>query len=168
MMRKHNPPQNLPWKSHKNINSQVLVPLTDNNESTVPKYSHWQLQKVSKPLVNYNGFSGKFGAWLNLKFAWYYSMKLFTGIGWKNLKFFCRTLMGITCFDIIIDLDSCFGLKIRNYGQALIPVRLILWEVLMIILGLVICYCNKLRLAKYWTGLYCIPSFRARFQFPFW
>ena len=94
----------------KNINSQVLVPLTDNNESTVPKFSHWQLQKVSKPLINYNGFSDKFEAWLNLKFAWYHSMKLFTAIGWKDLKFFCRTLMGITCFDIIINLDSCFGL----------------------------------------------------------
>ena len=56
-------------------------------------------------------------------------MKLFTAIGWKDLKIFCRTLMGITCFDI--NLDSCYGLQKRNYGQVLIPVRLILWEVLV-------------------------------------
>ena len=57
-------------------------------------------------------------------------MKLYTAICWQDLKFFCRTLMGITCFDIIINLDSVFGLQKRNYGQVLIPVRLILWEVL--------------------------------------
>ena len=45
-------PQILPWKMQENIKSQVLVSLTDKNESTVPRYSPWQMRKVKIPLSN--------------------------------------------------------------------------------------------------------------------
>ena len=99
-----------PWKMQENIKSQGLVSLTGRNESTVPRYSQWQLQKVTKPLVKQNSFTYKFEFDKNLKFAWYHLIMLFAALGWHNLDLFCKTLMEITCFNIIFNLDFCFGL----------------------------------------------------------
>ena len=110
MMREHKPPLILPWKMQEDIKSQVLVSLTDKNESTEPKSSQWQLWEVTKPLVKKNGFSPKFEAYLNLKFAWYHLMMLFAAPGWKKLELFLQNPIEITCLNISLNLDSCFGL----------------------------------------------------------
>ena len=83
------------------------------NESTVPRYSQWQFQKISKPLVKKIGFGDKFEAKLNLKFVWYFLMKLFTANGWHdwNFFFFCGALMGMTYFEIIITRTPVLDLK---------------------------------------------------------
>ena len=69
MMRQQIPLKNLPLIWQEDSNFWVLVSLTDKNESTVPRYSQWQLQKISKPLVKKNGFNYKFETKVNLKFA---------------------------------------------------------------------------------------------------
>ena len=94
-MREHKVPQIFPWKMQEDIKSQLLVSLTDKNESTEPRYSRWQPWEVTTPLVKYSGFSKEFKAKLNQKFAWYHLVMLSAALGWHNLDFFCRTLMEI-------------------------------------------------------------------------
>ena len=59
----------LPSKMQESIKSQVLVSLTDKNESTVPRYSQWQQRKVAKPVSNKLVLSKKVEFNENLEFA---------------------------------------------------------------------------------------------------
>ena len=56
IMDQRKPPWILPWKMQENIIFQVLVSLTDKIESTLLRYSHWQLRKVTKTLCQREWF----------------------------------------------------------------------------------------------------------------